>query len=734
MRTTLATVAILLGGCSAISSSGLSNGGAPKKHDAGGTTTGGGGAAPGTPCASDDVCNSGVCGLAGSGNCCAAACSTSDPICAATGCDDGGGCDYAAVGTNCGATSCAGHVQSQPQCDGYGQCGAQALIYCPYNLDCDDAGAACITRCSSSADCLKDFKCNAGVCDAPEPVGACTEDDDCTSGHCGVGGTGHCCSGPCSTVAPCGATDCDPTSGACVYAGPGIACRPPSCDAGILEPAGACDGLGACPLSQTVNCAPNTCNGDTAACSTSCTGNADCLGGYCDTVNSKCCAVPSGGSLNVDSQFGSDLAACCGSPGSSGCQTLTHAMHVIDEARARDVTLVVSIPSDGVWAAPGEVYPVVLGWGVELQANGITFDDGDGGNRALFEIGPVSSSDDVGYASIVGGTIGGTQPPDPSTILVDPGSKLCLASALVRSSLANQTTAIEVSAGGQLLLASDCSFRNLGTVTVGTAAADMGKPALDGYNGIVCDSANGLGCVVSDHGTSSLVMFMQANHDIDAEDFAAITLSSDPTIGLSHPLGLGTCTTAEDGRISGEAILLHGKASMTIHGGSVQCVGGNGFELEASSSGTPSLTMDHGTIQNTVIGVHVPAGAAAISTSTILYNSTGVEQDSDGTNVGSIDLSGGDAGGTNLVACNAAPDGGIGVSVLNKTSQALNASNVEWDTAGPDFFKCDSTLSNCTCQGTCTLGPGANGMDAVSEAAGTIVTTGNSPATFGCIH
>ena len=733
MRATLVTLAVLVGGgCSVVSSTGLSNGGVVKRPDAGGGTTTGGGAAPGSPCASNGVCSSGVCGLTGSGDCCATACSTADPTCAATGCDDAGACEYAAAGIGCGPSSCSDSVQSDPQCDGYGHCSAEALTYCAYKLLCDDAGAACIPKCSSSADCQKGFKCNAGLCVTPEPVGPCTENDDCTQGYCGVAGTGHCCAGPCSSLAPCGATDCDPNSGVCVYANAGVACGQASCDGGILQPGLQCDGLGACPATQAVSCAPYACVADTNACATSCSSNADCSGGYCDTPSSTCCGVPSGGSLIVDSQFGSDLTACCGSPGGA-CQTLGHAMQLIDKARARDVSLKLAVPDGGVWAPPGEVYPVVLGWGVELLASQNTFEDGNGGNRALFEIGAVSPNDLVGYASIVNAYIGGDQPNDPSAILVDPGSTLYLADSLVVSSLASENIAIEVSAGAGLVLGRDHSGARTGTVQV--SASGSGD---EGFDGIFCDSTNNMGCTISDawqDGGNSVILTMQTHHDIDAQDFASVTLTNNPAIGYNHPVGFGTCFSDDDGLYSGEAILLHGKARMTFDDGMVQCVSGNGFELEASANGLPTLTLNGTVIQNTLIGVHVPAGSATISKSTIQYNSTGVEQDTDGTNTGSIDLSGGDAGGANIVACNAASAGSVGVSVLNTTAKMLNASNVEWDTPGPDVFMCDASLMNCSCQITmCTADAGANGMDAVYESSGTIVTTGNELVPVGCAN
>jgi hypothetical protein len=177
---------------------------------------------------------------------------------------------------------------------------------------------------------------------------------------------------------------------------------------------------------------------------------------------------------------------------------------------------------------------------------------------------------------------------------------------------------------------------------------------------------------------------------------------------------------------------------MTFENGTVQCILDQGFYLEASPKGVPSLTLKNTTIQNTGLGVYASAGTAAISGSTIRYNGGGVQQDTDGTNIATIDLSGGAEGGVNTVACSNSIEGtpwgyATGISVLNTTSHPLNASNVSWDTSGPDVFGCDAQLSDCTCEiASCATAPGADGMDAVYEAAGTITTTGNQLSTLDC--
>ncbi len=72
----------------------------------------------------------------------------------------------------------------------------------------------------------------------------------------------------------------------------------------------------------------------------------------------------------------------------------------------------------------------------------------------------------MGYASIVGGYIGGQIPSDESTILIDPGNTLYIASAFVLSSFTYRTTAIEVSAGAGLVLGQNRSGGVTGTVYI----------------------------------------------------------------------------------------------------------------------------------------------------------------------------------------------------------------------------------------------------------------------------
>ena len=298
-----------------------------------------------------------------------------------------------------------------------------------------------------------------------------------------------------------------------------------------------------------------------------------------------------------------------------------------------------------------------------------------------------------------------------------------------------RSTAINVAAGGGLILGGDHPGNVTGTVTIGNTSTDY---YMVGYKGIVCGTAKNLGCTIKDvalKGASSVVIEGQVIQDIDAEDYAVIALASAPTIGLApSAAGFLTCPYPEE-KTDAQAVLLNGKASVEIDNGIVQCISGNAFTLQSTANGSPTLTLNGTTIQNSQIGVYASAGTADIANSTIRYNITGVEQ----TSLGVIDLSGGGDGGTNTVACSSDAEnvnnfgGSIGVSVWNTSSSVLNASNVSWDTSGPDVFKCNANLGNCACEiSLCTDSPGADGMDAVYESTGTITTTGNQLSSLDC--
>ncbi len=699
------------------------------------------------PCTSDSACTSDICGLNGSGNCCTSGCPNSaDPSCQPTGCDATSGACLYPVGTACGA-SCSGSTLNGGTCDATGNCDISALP-CPADLVCNDGGTACLTTCATIADCQSGFYCSGGSCLAQAATGPCSTNDACTTGVCGINGSGNCCTTACSTTdATCGATACDGT-GACTYPSSATACGLLGCNGAIISSATTCDGMGTC-IPNFVDCSPYACSGTT--CLTTCSASGGCGPGYlCDTTDSSCCGPGPNGALNVDAKTGDDTVTCCGTGTNTACQTLTHAMVEIDTAQATNVTLNATVSgAGGDWAPSAEVYPVVLGWGVELSAPGVFFLDPNSvpngpANAEILDVNFYSANDTLGYASIVGSAtspIGvgmnkanNEQTDDVSAISVETGAILYLANANVNGSQGNpeQQECVFVSQGASLWLGADKSATNTGTVTMGNA---LGNRATNGFRGIVCGSDSVSGCTIQDvavPGQSSVIIEGQSDQDIDAEDFADISLTGNPVIGVPPTaVGFNKCPQ----KVDVVAFLANGKVTLTFKNGTVQCIAGNGFELDSSNAGRPTVTIDSTTIQNTDLGVLAKAGTATLTNSTITHNFNGVQQAADVFN-GTVDLS----GGGNTVICSSNVESSQnftipGIDVYNTTTVNLKADNVAWDTTGPDYFQCDSTLTTCVCNiAACTTAAGADDMDAVEDSTnlGGITTTGNTQSPNGC--
>jgi hypothetical protein len=199
-------------------------------------------------------------------------------------------------------------------------------------------------------------------------------------------------------------------------------------------------------------------------------------------------------------------------------------------------------------------------------------------------------------------------------------------------------------------------------------------------------------------------------------------------------VGFDTCPSKSDAY----GIYVDGPVTLSLDHATLQCIADIGILVDGYDGGTPSLTIHDTTIQNAWLGLEVSAGSVVVSNSTIRYNNAGIVQDVNAFGLsGTVDLSGGALGGRNTVACinGIEDDDPYGdFSVLNETSATLNASNVDWDTPGPDLFSCDSDFSNCTCQiAACTDLPDAGGLDAVViDGGGTILTTGNQLSPLSC--
>jgi hypothetical protein len=702
------------------------------------------------PCVSNATCTSGFCGIDGGGNCCTAQCApATDPACHPTSCDaSSGACVYPA-GIACGTITCVGDTLTTGACDATGSCKLTSAS-CARDLVCNDGGTTCLTTCAVKHDCVTGFYCNGGICAAQQATGPCNTNDACTSAICGVSGTGHCCTAACSTSDPtCGASDCN-FRGGCAYTNDFVACgAPPSCTGTIQTNRTNCDGLGKCLPATTVDCTPFLCGATT--CLTSCTDATSCVSGaFCDISESACCGLSSGGAIGVDGIKGNDATGCCGVGASGPCQTISRAMALIDTGQARNVTIHAKVNGGGGdWAAPEPAYPILLGWGVELSAPGVFFLDPNTSpngppNTAILEI-KAYPQDALGYASVVGtaanpvgvgmNAANTQQTDDRAAIAIDTGSTLYLANATINSSVGNVDSAesIRVKGGAGLVFGQDQSATVTGTVTIGNA---LGQFATNGWQGIIClaDEVNHLGCTIKDAtltGQSSVVIQGQEGLDIDAEDFANISLTSNPVIGVKpSAAGFGTCPWKPDAKATNTSVLLNGLVSLTFNNGTVQCITGRAFQLHASPSGTPAVSIGNTVIRNTDLGIYASAGIASVTGSTISYNFIGVQQDTDAANNnGTIDLS--DGGNTVICSNKSEYSQGAtthpGIDVLNSSVVNLNASYVAWDTAGPDYFQCDSAFASCTCNDTsCTTDAGSDDMDAVEVGDAGITTTGNT--------
>ncbi len=235
------------------------------------------------------------------------------PSCATDGSLCGGSCDgaltsactYPSVSVLCRGAACdAGVATVEAFCTGTGSCPVEQLVDCtPYLCGTD----ACDGDCQIDAECESGFYCAAGVCvGEKEPGEVCGAGNECASGSCvdGVccdtacGGQCEACDvagfeGTCTAVqgAPhgaraacaddlsgCGGT-CDGNDrDACAYPGAAVVCRGAACAEGVATVEASCDGAGACPEQELVDCGEYLC-GETA-CLGQCQLDGDCVEGF----------------------------------------------------------------------------------------------------------------------------------------------------------------------------------------------------------------------------------------------------------------------------------------------------------------------------------------------------------------------------------------------------------------------------------------------------------------------
>ena len=176
--------------------------------------------------------------------------------------------------------------------------------------------------CNAGSECASGF-CADGVCCESACSGACEacgEPD--MKGQCiavtGAPRAGHpTCAG---AGTPCAGT-CDGASRmVCSYPGATQSCRAASCTANVATLSAGCDGKGACPAVETVDCAPNMCAATICAggCSETspCTGSTYCAGGRClaKKGNGQTCAA----ATECTSGFCAD-GYCCASACATAC-------------------------------------------------------------------------------------------------------------------------------------------------------------------------------------------------------------------------------------------------------------------------------------------------------------------------------------------------------------------------------------------------------------------------------
>jgi hypothetical protein len=249
------------------------------------------------------ACSAGKKGQGPNGVCGAVAAGLSDPrgmcmtgsmaSCGEDGkCDGSGNCAKWPNTTQCAAPMCSGGQQTTAKnCDGNGNCTGGVTSMCaPYKCN----GTACATNCAGmDSNCVAgDYCSGTNTCQMKLSDGStCTANNQCNSGKCGVGGSGHCCTSSCTTGGACGATDCG-TTGMCAYPGAGASCGACNNGSGTITP-GTCDGSGNCNMGPAAPCPNGYLCQDPMTCASACgglAGTAACQNGYyCDGMGPGAC-------------------------------------------------------------------------------------------------------------------------------------------------------------------------------------------------------------------------------------------------------------------------------------------------------------------------------------------------------------------------------------------------------------------------------------------------------------
>ncbi len=139
----------------------------------------------------------------------------------------------------------------------------------PLGDDCADGSECDSTLCVDGVCCESDCSGQCQACDVTGDLGHCNPVTGAPHGtRPACASDGSSCDGACNGV----------QTSACAYPGAGTQCRAASCAAGISTLSAECNGSGACPSPQTIDCAPFSCDGD--HCGGGCSVDGDCPSGY----------------------------------------------------------------------------------------------------------------------------------------------------------------------------------------------------------------------------------------------------------------------------------------------------------------------------------------------------------------------------------------------------------------------------------------------------------------------
>ncbi len=268
-----------------------------------------------------------ACNVAGREGVCSPIPEGDDPVdydneaCESDGTVCGGACDgvttsecgYPPRATECSPAACdptANEGVEASFCDGAGACAREEPVSCsPYACGSD----ACNGDCTVDGDCDAASYCQAGMCEPRRGDGEmCSRAGQCRSGFCA---DGVCCESSCDgqceacdtsagaglcravTGAPAGdRPDCAGTDAcqgacdgarrdACSFPGREVSCREAVCADGEATLGAVCDGRGACPAAERVDCPKGcegvVCAGDECVVDADCPGSERCAAGRC---------------------------------------------------------------------------------------------------------------------------------------------------------------------------------------------------------------------------------------------------------------------------------------------------------------------------------------------------------------------------------------------------------------------------------------------------------------------